>query len=243
MQRHARDDRQWEQWPGRGAPTRRHAGRLRGLFAPSDAADAVAELVAERGRELEERSAEIRAVVQELEHREERARELHFKVEQILRDGAAELDLRQAELSVRSAELDARETTVEQAEAGVEDRRRALGAVELRAAAVDRREEAVRLRERGARASGRRARRARPPARRARQDPRSRRSRHPSARTSTSCSLRATATDLVVRPGPAPKPGELVELDDGPYRCLRVAGSPLPGDDRRCAVLEPAPAE
>ena len=57
-------------------------------------------------RELEERSAEIRAVVQELEHREERARELHNKVEQILRDGAAELDLRQAELSVRSAELE-----------------------------------------------------------------------------------------------------------------------------------------
>ena len=66
-------------------------GRLRALFSPSDAADAVAELIADRGRELEERSAQIRAAIEELEHREERARELHYRVEQILRDGAAEL--------------------------------------------------------------------------------------------------------------------------------------------------------
>ncbi len=242
MQRHARDDRQWEQWPGRGAPDEKARGRLRGLFAPSDAADAVAELVAERGRELEERSAEIRAVVQELEHREERARELHIKVEQILRDGAAELDLRQAELSVRSAELDARETMVEQAKVKAEDRRRALGAVELRAAAVDRREEAVRLRERELEhRAGELAELARkldelgktladagPPPERSDQHV---------------VLVAGDRYDFAVRPGPAPKPGELVELDDGPYRCLRVGGSPLPGDDRRCAVLEPAPAE
>ena len=242
MQRHARDNRQREQWPPRGAPDEKARGRLRGLFAPSDAADAVAELVAERGRELEERSAEIRAVVQELEHREERARELHVKVEQILRDGAAELDLRQAELSARSAELDARETTVEQADAKAEDRRRALGAVELRAAAVDRREEAVRLRERelehraGELAElarqldelGKTLAAAGPP---------------PERKDQHVVLVAGDRYDLAVRPGPAPKPGELVELDDGPYRCLRVGGSPLPGDDRRCAVLEPAPAE
>ena len=240
MQPRARDDRQWEQWPGRNTPDVRPRGRLRGLFAPSDAADAVAELVAERGRELEERSAEIRAVVQELEHREERARELHVRVEQILRDGAAELDLRQAELSVRSAELDARETSVEQAEAKVEDRRRALGAVELRAAAVERREEAVRLREREL------ERRAGDLAELARQ-------LDELGETLAAAGLRPEREDehvvlavdgryhLAVRPGPVPKPGEIVELEDGRYRCIRVAGSPLPGDDRRCAVLEPAP--
>jgi DNA repair exonuclease SbcCD ATPase subunit len=146
MQGQARNEREWEQWPGRGTGGDKR-GRLRGLFTPSDAADAVAELIAERGRELEERSAQIRAAVEELEHREERARELHYRVEQILRDGAAELDLRQAELSVRSADLDGREAALEHAEAKVEDRRRALGAVELRAAAIERREEAVRLRE------------------------------------------------------------------------------------------------
>jgi len=242
MQRHARDDRQWEQWPGRGAPDERPRGRLRGLFAPSDAADAVAELVAERGRELEERSAEIRAVVQELEHREERARELHLKVEQILRDGAAELDLRHAELSVRSAELDTRETAVVQAEARVEERRRSLGAVELRAAAVERREEAVRLRDRELE-------------HRAAELAELARALDELGNTLAAAGPQPEREDehvvlaadgryhLAVRPGPAPKPGDVVELDDGPYRCIRVGGSPLPGDDRRCAVLEPVPAD
>lgn len=241
MQRHARDDRQRDQRPGSRADEKARR-RLRGLFASADAADAVAELVAERGRELEERSAEIRAVVQELEQREERARELHVKVEQILRDGAAELDLRQAELSLRSAELDARETTVEQVEAKVEDRRRALGAVELRAAAVERREEAVRLREREL------EHRAGELAELARQ-------LDQLGKTLAAAGLQPEREDehvvlaadgryhLMVRSGPAPRPGDVVQLDDGPYRCLRVAGSPLPGDDRRCAVLEPAPGE
>ena len=242
MQRHARDDRQWEQWPGRGAPDEKARGRLRGLFAPSDAADEVAALVAERGRELEERSAEIRAVVQELEHREERARELHLKVEQILRDGAAELDLRQAELSVRSAELHTRETAGEQAEAKVDDRRRALGAVELRAAAVERREEAVRLRDQEL------EHRAGEIAELARQldelgKTLAAAGPQPERQDEHVVLAAGARYHLAVRPGPAPKPGDLVVLDDGPFRCLRVAASPLPGDDRRCAVLEPAPAE
>ena len=89
---------------------------------PTDAADEVANLLAEHGKELEERSAQIREAVVALEQREERARELHFRVEQVLRDGALELDLRQAELSTRSSELDAREAAVEQAEEKVESR-------------------------------------------------------------------------------------------------------------------------
>ena len=114
---------------------------------PTDAADEVAKLLAEHGKELEERSAQIREAVVALEQREERARELHFRVEQVLRDGALELDLRQAELSTRSSELDAREAAVEQAKETVESRRKALGAVELREAAAERREDAVRRRE------------------------------------------------------------------------------------------------
>ena len=43
---------------------------------------------------------------------------------------------------------------------------------------------------------------------------------------------------LVEEQGPAPAPNELVEIDDATYRVLRVGGSPLPGDARRCAVLE-----
>lgn len=242
MQRHARSDREWDQWPGRSGPDDKARGRLRGLFSPTDAADAVADLIAERGRELEERSAQIRAAVDELERREERARELHFRVEQILRDGAAELDLRQAELSVRSAELDARETAVEQAEAKVEERRRALGAVELRAAAVERREEAVGLRERELE-------------HRAGELGELARELEELGKTLASADVRPTREDehvvlaigdgyrLVVRAGPAPEPGELVHLDEDLFRCMRVTASPYPGDDRRCAVLEPVLSE
>jgi DNA repair exonuclease SbcCD ATPase subunit len=239
MQRHARNEREWEQWPGRGTAGDKR-GRLRALFTPSDAADAVAELIAERGRELEERSAQIRAAVEELEHREERARELHYRVEQILRDGAAELDLRQAELSVRSAELDTRETALEQAEARVEDRRRSLGAVELRAAAIERREEAVRLRETELeqRASeladlGRRLDELAETLEAAEAGAAMREDEHVAL---------AAGDDryrVVVRPGAPPAPGELVDLEDATYRCVRIAASPFPLDDRSCAVLEP----
>ena len=238
MQGQARNEREWEQWPGRGKGGDKR-GRLRGLFTPSDAADAVAELIAERGRELEERSAQIRTAVEELEHREERARELHYRVEQILRDGAAELDLRQAELSVRSADLDGREAALEHAEAKVEDRRRALGAVELRAAAIERREEAVRLREVEL------EHRAAELAELARQ-------LDDLGRTLEGAGVRRVVREdehvalaaadryrLVVRTGPAPEPGELVELEDGSYRCMRITASPFPRDDRSCAVLEP----
>lgn len=238
MQRHAKNDREWEQWPGRGASDDRTRGRLRGLFTPSDAADAVADLIAERGRELEERSAQIRAAVEELEHREERARELHFRVEQILREGAAELDLRQAELSVRSAELDTRETAVANAEAAVEERRRNLGAVELRAAAVERREEAARLREielehRAAELAelARQLEEVGTVLQDAENRHRAREDEHVALAT-------ADGYRLVVRPGVAPDPGEIVELDDARYRCVRITGSPFPRDDRRCAVLE-----
>ena len=239
MERHARNDREWDQWPGRGAPDEKARGRLRGLFSPSDAADAVADLIAERGKELEERSAQIRSAVEELERREERARELHYRVEQILRDGAAELDLRQAELSVRSAGLDTRETAVEQAEARVEDRRRALGAVELRAAAIERREVALRLRE------AELEHRAVELAELARELDELGQTLAEAGLTSVRDDehVVVAATDryrLLVRPGPPPMEGVLVELDDGTYRCVRVTTSPLPGDDRRCALLEPA---
>jgi hypothetical protein len=238
LQGEARDDREWEHWPGRDTGGDKR-GRLRALFSPSDAADAVAELIAERGRELEERSAQIRAAVEELEHREARARELHYRVEQILRDGAAELDLRQAELSVKSAELDTRVTAPQPAAGKAEDRRRALGAVELRAAAVERREEAVRLREVEL------EHRAAELAELARQLDELGRTIEtagvrPFVRQDEHVALAAADRyRLVVRPGPVPERGELVELEDGTYRCVRITASPFPRDDRSCALLEP----
>ena len=208
---------------------------------PTDAADEVATLLAEHGKELEERSAQIREAVVALEQREERARELHFRVEQVLRDGALELDLRQAELSTRSSELDAREAAVEQAEEKAESRRRALGAVELRAAAVERREDAVRLGEQEL------ERRAAELAELARVlDERGTslgRSGSKPVREDEHVALVSTADRyrLVIREGPPPEPGSTVELDDIPYRAVRLTASPLPGDDRSCALLEAEP--
>jgi len=201
---------------------------------PTDAADEVANLLAEHGKELEERSAQIREAVVALEQREERARELHFRVEQVLRDGALELDLRQAELSTRASELDAREAAVEQEREKVESRRRALGAVELRAAAAQRREEELerraaelaelaRVLDEGGTSAGR--------------------SCSKPVREDEHVTLVSTADRyrLVIREGPPPEPGSTVELDDIPHRVVRLTASPLPGDDRSCALLEAEP--
>jgi len=224
---------EWEQWPGR-TPEPQPRKRLRALFMPTDAADEVANLLAEHGKELEERSAQIREAVVALEQREERARELHFRVEQVLRDGALELDLRQAELSTRASELDAREAALEQEREKVESRRRELGAVELRAAAAQRREEEL---ERRAAELAELARvldeRGTSPGRSATKP----------VREDEYVALVSTADRyrLVIREGPPPEPGATVELDDMPHRVVRLTASPLPGDDRSCALLEAEP--
>ena len=224
---------EWEQWPGR-TPEPQPRKRLRALFMPTDAADEVANLLAEHGKELEERSAQIREAVVALEQREERARELHFRVEQVLRDGALELDLRQAELSTRASELDEREAALEQEREKVESRRRALGAVELRAATAQRREEEL---ERGAAELAELARvldeRGTSPGRSATKP----------VREDEYVALVSTADRyrLVIREGPPPEPGSTVELDDIPHRVVRLTASPLPGDDRSCALLEAEP--
>ena len=224
---------EWEQWPGR-TPEPQPRKRLRALFMPTDAADEVASLLAEHGKELEERSAQIREAVVALEQREERTRELHFRVEQVLRDGALELDLRQAELSTRASELDEREAALEQEREKVESRHRALGAVELRAAAAQRREEEL---ERRAAELAELARvldeRGTSPGRSATKP----------VREDEYVALVSTADRyrLVIREGPPPEPGATVELDDMPHRVVRLTASPLPGDDRSCALLEAEP--
>ena len=224
---------EWEQWPGR-TPEPQPRKRLRALFMPTDAADEVASLLAEHGKELEERSAQIREAVVALEQREERARELHFRVEQVLRDGALELDLRQAELSTRASELDECEAALEQEREKVESRHRALGAVELRAAAAQRREEEL---ERRAAELAELARvldeRGTSPGRSATKP----------VREDEYVALVSTADRyrLVIREGPPPEPGSTVELDDIPHRVVRLTASPLPGDDRSCALLEAEP--
>jgi hypothetical protein len=43
---------------------------------------------------------------------------------------------------------------------------------------------------------------------------------------------------LIVQTGLLPPPGNELDLDGARYRVLRHAPSPLPGDGRRCAVVE-----
>jgi hypothetical protein len=231
-------ERQWETWP-----EDRESGvrwRLRTLFAPTDAGDAVAERIADHGRALEARSAELSSVASELEAQEARVRELHTKVERMLREGSAELDVRQSELEARASELDRREAALADEESRLEDRRREVGAVELRGAALARREDALRSRE-------------------VQLELRARELAELAARLDRLVSLRDASDQpvsredahlvftvgdryrLVERDGAAPRPGADVELEDGRYRCFRVTGSPFPSDSRRCALLERLP--
>jgi len=188
--------------------------------------------------ELMSRSAELdrrETAVADAETEYERSREHE-------RSLAEELDLRHTSLSIRSAELDKRETAVADAQKSVEDRRRELDDVELRASAVGRREEAVRLREgelehRAGMLAGL-----------------SRRLEELKSTAGVVDAGRPTRQDqhLLILPdhgyrlvacwGAAPDPGELVEVEEGRFRCLRISASPFLGDDRLCAVLEPLAA-
>jgi hypothetical protein len=50
---------------------------------------------------------------------------------------------------------------------------------------------------------------------------------------------RPSGYELVEREGDPPSVGEVVEEDGGQMTVLKVVGSPLPGDSRRCAYLQP----
>ena len=233
MEDHAHGETRWDT-----APELRETGvrsRLRGLFAATDTGDAVADLIAVHGRELEQRSEKLLTAVHDLERREERARELHTRVEQILREGSAELDARQAELNARAAELERRESELAVAEERVGERARELGAVELRRAAVERREEAVRAR---AAELERQAGEVAALALRLDAIGSASAARAEEPETEHVALTVAGTYRLVEREGPAPAPGDEVELEDGPYRCIRLTASPFPADARRCALLE-----
>lgn len=148
MQEQPRSDREWDHWPGRRPPDDRIRHRLRSLFSPTDhVAEGVEALIAERGRELEERTRQLAATISDLERREETTRRLRVAVEEMLRRGSAELDERHADLNALAARLGERDAELAAAESEVEERRRELGAVELRRAAVERRETAAQERE------------------------------------------------------------------------------------------------
>jgi hypothetical protein len=51
---------------------------------------------------------------------------------------------------------------------------------------------------------------------------------------------RPSGYELREREGEPPSVGEVVEENDSPMVVTKVAPSPLPGDDRRCAYLQPS---
>lgn len=50
-----------------------------------------------------------------------------------------------------------------------------------------------------------------------------------------------TGYELREQEGDAPAVGSVVELEEGRQQVSRISPSPLPGDDRRAAYLQPLP--
>jgi chromosome segregation ATPase len=292
-------NKQWgEHWPDR--PDDGIREKLRALFQPTDDLDLEA-LIAERGQELEARTAQLAATIADLEQREERARQLRVTVEEMLRHGAAELDEREAQLNEVARRLADREAALRELEQELANRRQELGAVELHRAAVERRETALTERERAhesdatdlsarerqiAEAEGRSRRvlarerelatrenkaAAREQALETAEDAATRRAEELSLAAARLAAREATLARAQPAPtsagpteeperershvlfvareryrlmevdGPAPPLDAEVEVEGTRYRVFRHGSSPLPGDTRRCAVLEPLP--
>ena len=234
MQREARTDREWGQWPGRRPADNGGRDRLRALFTPSVGLE-TPPLVDDAG------VAALKRAYVELDDRERRARELEVTVEQVLRDGAADLDRRQAELDVRATELEERALALDASEVAVEARRRELGAVELRRAALERREEDARARET---ALEHRADELAALARSVTELGEVLVGETEDTVEHEHVVLEAADRYLVrVGAGPAPRLGATVAFDDGDHVCVALTRSPFPADRRRCAVVERVPGD
>ena len=245
MQENPRGDREWEHWPGRKPPDEGIRHRLRALFATTDDEESVDAVISDRGRELEEQTERLRQTIESLERREEQAARLRSAVEEMLRHGSAELDERQAELAALAIELRAREEAVRAEEREASLRKQELGAVELRRAAVERREATVAERESALEqaASDVRARELQL-AKRERSHPlRAGLAPPPAPQPEARTHLLYIARDgwrLVEHDGPVPPVDSSVDVDGEALVVTRIGRSPLPGDRRACAYLEPA---
>ena len=240
-----RDDREWEHWPGRKPPDESIRRRLKALFAATDDGEAVDALISDRGRELEEQTERLQETIESLERREEQAARLRSAVEDMLRHGSAELDERHAELAALAVELRAREEAVREQERDLAVRKQELGAVELRRAAVERREEAAAERNAALeQTASELVDRERRLAERERAGDVVSDLVVPSGpELEAATHLLYVARDgwqLVERDGPAPTLDAPVEVDGQALVVVRIGRSPLPGDLRTCAYLEPA---
>ena len=239
MQENPRSDRDWEHWPGRKAGDDGIRHRLRALFAATDDA-ALEARIEEKGREIEQHTDRLQATISDLERREARAGQLRTAVEEMLRQGSAELDERHAALSQLSLDLAEREEKIRADERDIAVRKQELGAVELLRAAVERREAVASEREselariaselevRQRELAEQQAEVARPPAGL---------SRVPSSPPTFDGSVllldAPAGYRMIGRPGAVFPVGASIEVEDSTYVVVRTGRSPLVGD-RRC---------
>jgi hypothetical protein len=243
-----RGDREWEHWPGRRTTDDGIRHRLKALFSATDDEDSIEALIVERGREIEQRTEQLQITISDLERREEQTGQLRSAVEEMLRNGSAELDERHAELAAMALDLRARDERVRSEERDLAVRKQELGAVELRRAAVERREKTATEREQAleqiaAELADRElhlaaAEKARVIATRGdllQSD------RNDATEQDVSAHVLYLADDgyrIVERDGMATHVDALVEVDGRQFVVTRVGRSPLPGDRRTWAYLE-----
>ena len=238
MQEQSRHDREWEHWPGRRAPDDGIRHRLRALFSATEGEASVEALIDERGREIEEQTARLQATIEGLERREEQAARLRAAVEEMLRHGSAELDERHAQLTALAADLRSREDAVRELEQDLAVRKQELGAVELRRAAVERREQAAGEREAALEEAAAALRRRERESADAGRGPAL--GAHEPEPTAHRLFLGSGPYRFVDRDGPPPAAHETLEVEGTFFVVTRVGTSPVPGDGRPCAYLEPA---
>ncbi len=249
MQDDPRGERDWEHWPGRkvGDDGIRH--RLRALFAATDDPELEAR-IEEKGREIEEHTDQLQTTISDLERREARTGQLRTAVEEMLRQGSAELDERHAALTQLSLDLAAREEKIRADERDIAVRKQELGAVELRRAAVERREAGASERESEldhiASDLERREREA------AEQQAETRTtvvalSRGPSSPFSFDGSVLLlgglAGYRMIERPGVVIPAGTMIEIEGTAYVVTRLGRSPLVGDHRCWTYVELAGAQ
>ncbi len=249
VQEDPRTDRDWEHWPGRKTADDGIRKRLRALFSATDD-DAFEARIEAKGREIEEHTDQLQETISGLERREARTGQLRAAVEEMLRQGSAELDERHAALTQLSLDLAARDEKIRADERDIAVRKQELGAVELRRAAVERREalaseRASALEQLAGDLADREHRLALD----------SERAGGDLVSLATAASDAASAAfdgnvlilgddgyRMVDRPGPTVSVNAVLEVDGSTYVVTRVGRSKLPGDRRLWAYLEASPS-
>ncbi len=214
--------------PGESENEEARGGLVRRVLSSGPSAEKrLEELLAQRRAELDEHAARLRESIAELERREELLRDSRASVERMLRLGTSDLEAREAELTDFLAGLTERESALAAAEEDLARRRQELGAVELKRAAVERRERALEAR--------------------ATELEQLETELEERAAAAPSLGTDPVVVELVFMPGERYRlvdvePVELTrgyafDIEGVEYAVARIARSPLPADDRRCAYL------